>query len=162
MQFGCGGKMNQKQKKARFERLYHQIAQLLEKSPDAQSAMATVSALLFHKITDWSWVGFYRLVGDALYVGPYQGPVACQVLPAGSGVCQAAVIQQKSIIVPDVHAFSGHIPCDSRTNSELVVPVFKDQTVISVIDIDSRQYNVFDEIDAAFLEKIAAFAILSA
>jgi L-methionine (R)-S-oxide reductase len=77
-------------------------------------------------------------------------------------VCQAAVIQQKSIIVPDVHAFSGHIPCDSRTNSELVVPVFKDQTVISVIDIDSRQYNVFDEIDAAFLEKIAAFAILSA
>ncbi|HDR03893.1 MAG TPA: GAF domain-containing protein [Candidatus Marinimicrobia bacterium] len=152
--------MNQKQKKSRFERLYVQLAELLEKSPDSQSAMASISAVLFHKISDWSWVGFYRLVGDLLYIGPYQGPVACQVLPAGSGVCQLAVTELKSIIVPNVHAFPGHIPCDSRTNSELVVPVIKDGTVLSVIDLDSRQFNTFDEIDAEFIEKIAAFPIL--
>jgi GAF domain-containing protein len=93
---------------------------------------------------------------DELLVGPYQGSLACQKLKKDTGVCWAGVNQRKTIVVPDVHDFPGHIACDSRSNSEIVIPVFdKNNKIIGVLDIDSKNFNQFDEIDAVWLEKIA-------
>lgn len=118
--------------------------------------MATIAAVLSHKFDYFFWCGFYRLEGEELIVGPYQGPVACQILKGG-GVCWASVNEKRSIVVPDVHQFPGHIACDSRSNSEIVVPVFDAEGIIKdVLDVDSSQFNSFDEIDRINLEKIAA------
>lgn len=147
--------MDSKKKEGRYTRLYKQIAGLLEKSPDQTARMATISAILFNKMDYFFWCGFYRVDGNRLIVGPYQGPVACQVLE-GRGVCLAAVEQQKTIIVADVHSFPGHIACDSRSLSEIVIPV-KDKSgkIIGVLDIDSKELASFDDTDALYLQKIA-------
>lgn len=148
--------MNKGKKEGRYLRLCSQIADLLIKSPDQTAAMATIAAILLNKIEYFFWCGFYRVDGKRLIVGPYQGPAACQVLE-GRGVCLAAVEQQKTIIVPDVHLFPGHIACDSRSLSEIVVPVRdKSGNVIAVLDVDSKEINSFDETDARYLEKIVA------
>ena len=117
--------------------------------------MATVAAILHHKMDGFFWTGFYLLRDGNLIVGPYQGPAACQVLPKDTGVCWTGINRGESIIVPDVEKFPGHIACDSRSKSEIVVPV-RDNTgqVIAVLDVDSKQLNQFDETDAAGLEKI--------
>jgi L-methionine (R)-S-oxide reductase len=143
-------------KQGRYERIIVQLEGLLTKTSDPVSRMATIAAVLSQKFGYYSWCGFYRVIGEELIVGPYQGPVACQVLKGG-GVCLASVNQRKSIIVPDVHKFPGHIACDSRSNSEIVVPAFdKNSNLLAVLDVDSTSFNSFDETDRVNLEKIAA------
>ena len=124
----------------RYERIAVQLSELFEENPDAQSRMATAVALLHHKMSHFFWTGFYRLVGEDLIVGPYQGPLACSILlPRGAGVCWAGITRGESILVSDVRQFEGHIACDSRSRSEVVVP-YRDRSgkVVwerSVVDI---------------------------
>ncbi|MCP4570960.1 MAG: GAF domain-containing protein [bacterium] len=122
---------------------------------DPVARMATACALLHHKMPHFFWTGFYLLKEDKLVVGPYQGPLACAVLPGPEGVCWAGVEQDATIIVPDVHAFPGHVACDSRSNSEIVVPLRDaDDRVVGVLDVDSEEPDSFDEVDATGLERI--------
>lgn len=147
--------MDRKRKEGRYNRLYDQLAILLQKPGNAFSKMATIAALLHHKMDYFFWCGFYLLDSDELIAGPYQGPVACQLLAKNTGVCWESVNQKKTIVVPNVHEFPGHIACDSRSNSEIVVPLFNSKgDVAGVLDIDSKDFNSFDNVDAAGLEKI--------
>jgi L-methionine (R)-S-oxide reductase len=146
--------MDKGKKEGRYLRLYNQIADLLTKSPDQTAMMATIAAVLYNKMDYFFWCGFYRVDGVRLIVGPYQGPAACQILE-GRGVCIAAVQQQKTIVVQDVHLFPGHIACDSRSLSEIVIPVSDEHGLITaVLDVDSKELASFDETDAFHLEKI--------
>ena len=149
--------MDAEKKEGRYQRLCLQLEDLLVKWDDPIANMATVAAVLHHKMEYFFWCGFYRLMDGELVVGPYQGPVACQTLKKDTGVCWAGVNQNQTIIVPDVKKFPGHIPCDSRSRSEIVVPVRnKSNQVVGVLDVDSVDLNDFDPIDARYLEKIAA------
>ena len=114
--------MNDK-KAARYQRIYDQLQGLLQKSEDPGARMATINALLYHKMDGFFWVGFYLIKGEKLIVGPYQGPVACLELPKGKGVCWASIDSGKPMVIADVHDFPGHIACDSRSKSEIVIPV---------------------------------------
>lgn len=141
--------------KRRYERIYNQLQELLLKTENTIARMATVAALLHHKMPQFFWTGFYILAEGELIVGPYQGPLACQVLEKKKGVCWAGILQEKTIVVPDVHKFPGHIPCDSRSNSEIVVPLFnKEKEVWAVLDVDSQKLNTFSDIDKEWLERI--------
>jgi L-methionine (R)-S-oxide reductase len=149
--------MNSTQKQGRYERIIDQLKELLVKTDDPTARMATIVAILAHKFDYYFWCGFYRIMDNELVVGPYQGPLACQVLKSGAGVCWASVQQKQSIIVPDVHKFPGHIACDSRSNSEIVIPVFDTHSnLVAVLDVDSADFNSFDETDLVNLEKITA------
>ena len=149
--------MKQERKQGRYERIYEQLKGLLAKPGNRLSRMATLAAVLSHKMDHFFWTGFYLLDGDELIVGPYQGPVACQLLARDTGVCWAGINQRKSIIVPDVHKFPGHIACDSRSNSEIVIPVFDgDGKIEGVLDVDSRDFDAFDETDRIWLEKLVS------
>jgi GAF domain-containing protein len=149
-------------KQNRYERIIKQLEELLPKTDFLYAKMATINALLYHKMNNFFWVGFYLLLNDELTVGPYQGSLACQVLKKNVGVCWAAINEKKTIIVPDVHQFPGHIACDSRTKSEIVIPV-KNQNneIIGCLDVDSDTLAAFDEIDALYLEKILSLIITS-
>ena len=149
--------MEPQKKKARYQRIYSQLQDLLAKSNDPDARMATIVAVLHHKMETFFWTGFYCLKNGELIVKTYQGPVACQVLEKDTGVCWAGINQGKSIIVPDVHLFPGHISCDSRSKSEIVVPL-KDtkNRIIGVLDVDSSTLNAFDQIDADYLEKVVS------
>jgi GAF domain-containing protein len=142
-------------KKELYENLIPQIASLVEGETDVIANMANVSACLKDTFNFW-WVGFYRVLGDALVLGPFQGPLACTRISKGKGVCGTAWQQAKTIIVPDVDAFPGHIACSSLTKSEIVVPVINKGVVTAVLDIDSEKIDNFDETDRLYLEKIAA------
>jgi GAF domain-containing protein len=146
--------MDEIKKEGRYSRLLVQIKDLLLKSPDEQAAMATIASVLYNKMDYFFWCGFYRLDGKRLIIGPYQGPTACQVLE-GRGVCLASVEQKSTIVVPDVNKFPGHIACDSRAKSEIVIPI-KNQKgeIVAVLDVDSKDYESFTETDAIHLEKI--------
>jgi len=147
--------MDQSKKTGRYERLYHQLAELLEHCNSHVAAMATVTAVLHNKFDYFFWTGFYLLDKGELIVGPYQGPVACIKLKKDSGVCWAGINRKETIIVPNVHEFPGHIACDSRSNSEIVVPLRdKSGKIIGVLDVDSTQFNAFDEADKEGLERI--------
>ncbi len=147
--------MDKSKKRGRYDRIYVQLSGLLNATGDMISRMSTVAAVLHHKMDGFFWTGFYMLSNGNLIVGPYQGPVACQVLAKDTGVCWTGINQQKTIIVPDVEQFPGHIACDSRSRSEIVVPVRdKDGQIIAVLDVDSKHLDQFDETDAAGLEKI--------
>lgn len=147
--------MNPKMKISRYERIYKQIAELMTKTNDPFARMATISAILHHKFDYYFWTGFYRLIEGELTVVSYQGPVACQTLAKNIGVCWSAINQQKTIVIQNVHDFPGHIACDSRSQSEVVVPVRdKDGVIVAVLDVDSKDLNSFDEIDAENLGKI--------
>ena len=139
----------------RYERIAAQLKGLIGgKSPTLLAAMATICALLHAKMPHHLWTGFYLVAGeDELHVGPYQGPVACQVLK-GRGVCLQCVATKKSVIVPDVDRFPDHIACDSRSKSEIVVPLVNNGEVVAVLDIDSDHLRQFDEDDVAPLAKI--------
>lgn len=114
-----------------------------------------MAALLHHKMKQYFWTGFYLLDDGELIAGPYQGPVACQLLAKNTGVCWAAINKGESIVVPNVHEFPGHIACDSRSNSEIVVPLKNSSgEIIGVLDVDSKDLNAFDEGDRAGLENI--------
>jgi len=139
---------------ARYDRIHTQLVELFEKNDDPTARMATISALLHHKMPHFFWTGFYRLIDGKLKVGPYQGPLACAILDGPDGVCWASVTQSESIIVPDVHAFEGHVACDERSQSEIVVPVFSGDDLVAVLDVDSDQPDSFGDVDRAGLEKI--------
>ena len=148
--------MDRKKKAGRYQRLFNQIEELINKgSNNPLSNMATINAVLYHKMEYFFWVGFYLLQEGKLQVAAYQGPLACINLAKDSGVCWAGINQQKTILVPDVEAFPGHIACDSRSKSEIVVPVRNHEgEIVGVLDVDSESYNSFDEIDSEWLEKI--------
>ncbi len=144
-------------KLARYERIRQQLVELIEQVPDPTARRATLVALLHHKLSGLSWTGCYLLRGGQLVVDVYQGPLACLVLADHQGVCWAAIDRRQAVVVPDVNAFEGHIPCDSRTLSEIVVPLFgSDGTVIGVLDLDSHRPAHFDDEDRRGLESIVA------
>ena len=120
------------------------------------SNLANASALLWQELPDINWAGFYLTEGKILYLGPFQGKAACIEIPFGKGVCGTAAALDKTQLVPDVHAFPGHIACDSASNSEIVVPIHKDGTVWGVLDIDSPEFGRFTEYDQAGLEQFVA------
>lgn len=141
----------------RYGRVRDQLAGLFLKTTDPVARMATACAVLHHKMPHYFWTGFYRLQEGELVVGPYQGPVACAVLPGPAGVCWAAVQRNASVLVADVHAFEGHVACDARSQSEIVVPVFdRGGAVVAVLDVDSDRPAAFGETDRAGLEAIVA------
>lgn len=140
----------------RYARILVQARELVAGLPGPVSRMSTIAALLHHKMPGFSWTGFYLLEDGQLLAGPYQGLVACPVLENHRGVCWAGVLRNEPVIVPDVHAFPGHIACDSRSRSEIVVPVRRsDGTLAGVLDVDSTRPGWFDEADAAGLVPLA-------
>lgn len=139
----------------RYERIHGQLKDLLTKTNNTTARMSTIAALLHHKFSSFFWTGFYLLENGELIVGPYQGPLACQILERGTGVCWAGIREKKSIVVPNIHKFPGHIACDSRSNSEIVIPLLdKKNNPLGVLDVDSKKLNAFSEIDKEWLEKI--------
>jgi L-methionine (R)-S-oxide reductase len=122
---------------------------------DDIALMATINSVLSHHFPHFYWTGFYRVCGDRLIVGPYIGTVGCLQIAFGKGVCGTAAAKHETVIVPDVHQFPGHIACDPKSKSEIVVPVFgPDGELIAVLDVDSDQLDSFDEVDRAGLERI--------
>lgn len=154
--------METKKKDSRYSRIYDQLVELVKKSDDVTARMCTISAVLKHKMDYFFWCGFYVLTPDnRLVVRTYQGPVACMELKKDVGVCWAGINQGKAIIVEDVEQFPGHIACDSRSKSEIVVPVYNsNQQIIGVMDVDSSELASFDEVDAKWLEKIVGLLII--
>ncbi len=147
--------MDKKKKQGRYERIYKQLESLVIKTNDHNARMSTIIAVLHHKMEYFFWTGFYFLKDDRLIVGQYQGPVACQELAKDTGVCWAGINQQKALVIPDVEKFPGHIACDSRSKSEIVIPLKnKEGNIIGVLDVDSNEYNQFDEVDEKELTKI--------
>lgn len=142
-------------KEDKYKELLPQVKALVEAESDSIANMANVAAAI-KETFDFLWVGFYRVNGDQLVLGPFQGPFACTRINFGRGVCGYAWDKEETIIVPDVEQFPGHIACSSKSKSEIVVPIFKEGKVVGVLDIDSEQPETFDETDAEWLEKIAA------
>jgi GAF domain-containing protein len=144
--------MNSKQKK--YKRLADQLSEILKDSPDMLAQMATINAILYHKMP-FFWVGFYFVSDNELTIGPYQGPVACQRLKKPNGVCWASVIVEKPVIVPNVEEFPNHIACDSRAKSEIAIPIKGSSgKVMAVLDVDSRNLDQFDKDDKEGLSNI--------
>ena len=137
-----------------YTSLAQQLAALLEGEPDAIANAANMSALIYQILPDLNWSGFYFMRGSELVLGPFQGKTACVRIAVGRGVCGTAVERKVSIVVPDVHAFPGHIACDSASRSELVVPLIKDGRAIGVLDLDSPHPNRFDEEDREGCERL--------
>lgn len=147
--------MIDKRRAGRYERIYKQLAELIQgQSPNRLAAMATICAVLHAKMPHHFWTGFYLVHDkDTLHVGPYQGPVACQVLQGG-GVCLHCAHTRRPVVVPDVETFPGHIACDTRSKSEIALPLLKNGETVAVLDIDSNKLAQFDEDDIAPLEQI--------
>ena len=139
----------------KYEVLYGQIKALAEGEKDLIANMANISSMIHQTFGFW-WIGFYRVCGQELVLGPFQGPLACSRIRYGRGVCGTAWKEAKTIVVPDVEQFPGHIACSSASRSEIVVPVFNEgkQEVTAVLDIDSAELNTFDQTDKEWLEKI--------
>lgn len=149
--------MDKNKKTGRYQRIYTQLQGLLTATRNREARMATIAAVLHHKMDYFFWTGFYCLTHGELIVRSYQGPVACQVLKKNTGVCWKAITDGETIVVTDVHEFPGHIACDSRSRSEIVVPLHDNNgDVYGVLDIDSADLSSFDETDAEWLEKIVA------
>lgn len=141
-------------KQERYSTLFPQLEALVESETDIIANMANISACLRDTFNFW-WVGFYRVIDDVLILGPFQGPLACTRIKKGRGVCGTAWAESKTIVVPDVEQFPGHIACSSLSRSEIVVPLKKNDEVYGVLDIDSEHLNTFDETDKIWLERIA-------
>ncbi len=142
-------------KEEQYLSLLPQIKGLISGEPDLVANLANIAAALkeqFH----FFWVGFYLVKDDELVLGPFQGPVACTRIRKGKGVCGTSWSQANTVIVPDVEKFPGHIACSSISKSEIVVPLFKNNEVWGVLDVDSDQYNSFDETDVQFLQEVVA------
>ena len=131
------------------------LASIIEGIPYTMTNLANASALLNEKLDGINWVGFYTIKDGRLVLGPFQGKVACTIIPMGKGVCGTAAATESTQLVPDVHKFPGHIACDSASNSEIVIPMHRSGEVFGVLDIDSPLFNRFDENDKAGLEEFA-------
>ena len=141
-------------KSTAYEELLNEVKSFIQDENDNIACMANVAALIHERFGFW-WTGFYRVIGEELVLGPFQGPVACTRIRKGRGVCGTSWNETRTVIVPNVHEFPGHIACSSLSNSEIVVPVFDEcGNVTGVLDIDSRDFDTFDETDAEWLEKI--------
>lgn len=138
-----------------YQNLFPQIKSIVEDEKDTIANMANISACLYETFRFW-WVGFYRVVGDELVLGPFQGPVACTRIRKGRGVCGTSWQREETVIVPDVDQFPGHIACSSASRSEIVVPVFHNGKVTAVLDIDSDVLDKFDDTDRLWLERIVS------
>jgi len=138
-----------------YTSLIPQIEGLLQGENNLIANLANISAALKEQF-NWWWVGFYWIIEDELVLGPFQGPVACTRIKKGRGVCGSAWEKQETLIVKDVEQFPGHIACSSASKSEIVVPVFKNNQIVGVLDVDSEHLAHFDEIDQQYLEKIIA------
>ena len=144
-----------------YQELQRTLASLLSGERDFIANLANTSALLWQELADINWVGFYLMKENELVLGPFQGKPACVRIPLGKGVCGTAAQQRKSIVVPNVHEFEGHIACDTASESEIVVPLIKGNDVLGVLDIDSPRLNRFDDLDRAGLETIVAVLLKS-
>lgn len=140
-------------KEQQYQTLFPQIEALLASETDMTANMANVAAAL-KQTFDFFWVGFYVVKEDMLVLAPFQGPIACTRIRHGKGVCGTAWKETKTLIVPDVEQFPGHIACNAASRSEIVVPVIRDRKVMAVLDIDSDKLDSFDEVDASYLERI--------
>ena len=140
-------------KAEKYTLLYKQIAALVEGESDPIANMANIAAMIHHTFGFW-WTGFYRVMGDELVLGPFQGPLACSRIAYGRGVCGTAWKEQQTQVVPDVEQFPGHIACSSLSRSEIVVPVWSNDEIVAVLDIDSEHLATFDTTDQEWLEKI--------
>jgi L-methionine (R)-S-oxide reductase len=145
-------------KAARYEELLPQLASLVDGEPDLVANLANLCAALRECLPVASWIGFYVRRGDELVLGPFQGKVACVRITFGRGVCGTAAAERRTVIVPDVEAFPGHIACDAGSRSEIVVPIVRGGEVVAVLDLDSYELASFDELDARYLERVAALA----
>ena len=141
-------------KAERYTCLRPQLKEIVSTETDPIANMANVAACLWETFRFW-WVGFYRVIDNELVLGPFQGPLACTRIRKGRGVCGTSWEEARTIIVPDVELFPGHIACSSASRSEIVVPILKDGVVIGVLDVDSENLATFDETDALWLEKVA-------
>lgn len=138
-----------------YKLLFKQIESIIDKNIPLVSNLANISSLLY-KMENVNWAGFYLLDKDRLVLGPFQGEVACTIIPLGKGVCGTSASKKETIIVDNVHEFKGHIACSSISKSEIVVPILKEGNLIGVIDIDSPIYSRFANIEKEFLEKVAS------
>lgn len=136
-----------------YDELESRLRALLEGETDEVARMANAAALIHQTFGFW-WTGFYRVVDGELILGPFQGPVACMHIPYGRGVCGTSWKEHRTVVVPDVELFPGHIACSSESRSEIVVPVRRDGIIVAVLDIDSRELATFDDVDAARLERL--------
>lgn len=147
--------INKGSKLMQYETLLPQIKALVEHEPDFIANMANVAAALKMQF-EWLWVGFYIVKEDELVLGPFQGPIACTRIKFGRGVCGTAWKNGNSIVVPNVNEFPGHIACSSLSQSEIVVPFFKDDRIAGVLDVDSEELNSFDQTDVFYLEQMVS------
>ena len=153
--------LNSADKAKTYAALEVQLGALLHGERDFIANCANTAALLWHSLPDLNWAGFYRLVDNQLVLGPFQGKPACVRIQLGKGVCGTAAATRKTVLVPNVHEFPGHIACDVASNSEIVVPLVKNGQLLGVLDLDSPQLNRFDAKDQAGLEKLAAVLLAS-
>ena len=137
-----------------YQTMLKQAEALVADEKDLIANMANIAALIRDTFHFW-WVGFYRVEGEELVLGPFQGPIACTRIQYGRGVCGTAWERGETVIVPDVFAFPGHIACSAVSRSEIVVPIRRNNKIIAVLDIDSSEYNTFDNIDKRYLEQIS-------
>lgn len=145
-------------KEEKYEELLPQLRSLVAGETDLIANMANLAAAL-QQAFGFFWVGFYRVDAEQLVLGPFQGPIACTRIRKGKGVCGGAWQEERTLVVPDVELFPGHIACNSASRSEIVVPVFRGKEVIAVLDVDSDTLNSFDETDAKHLETIVAMLV---
>lgn len=139
-----------------YKEINAMLASITEGVPYTMTNLANASALLNEKLEGINWVGFYTIKDGQLVLGPFQGKVACTIIPIGKGVCGTAAAQDRTQLVPDVHKFPGHIACDSASNSEIVIPMHRKGTIFGVLDIDSPLFNRFTQEDQAGLEEFVA------
>ena len=140
-------------KASKYQEIYKLIESVVSGETDQIANMANTAALLHEAFGFW-WTGFYIVKGEQLVLGPFQGPVACTRIGFGKGVCGTSWERRETIVVPNVHEFPGHIACSSLSQSEIVVPMFRDNEVYAVLDIDSKELSTFDEVDKEWLERI--------
>jgi L-methionine (R)-S-oxide reductase len=142
-----------------YDQLASQLSILLAGECDLIANAANFAALIFHSLPDLNWAGFYFLKDGELVLGPFQGQPACVRIAFGKGVCGTAAAKRETVVVPNVHEFPGHIACDSASNSEIVVPIFKDERLIGVLDLDSPSIGRFDNDDAGGLRRLIAIFV---
>ena len=140
-------------KTEQYENLLQQVQSVMDENADVIANMANMAAMLHETFGFW-WTGFYRVIGDELVLGPFQGPLACTRIAYGRGVCGTAWKERRTMVVPDVEQFPGHIACSAASRSEIVVPVVRNGEITAVLDIDSVHLDTFDQTDAEFLNRM--------
>ena len=141
-------------KEDKYELLLKQLNIMVTADEPILTNLANVTAAIKQNIDDLSWVGFYLVKDGQLFLGPFQGKIACTKINFGEGVCGISAERKETIVVPDVHEFSGHIACDSESNSEIVLPMICKDKILGVLDLDSHSFSNFDQVDKGWLEKI--------